>query len=247
MGIPLIEDIPEIVAGGLGIGPHRIEGSRIIQNNAAAGCLVYHNDAGQCSSPSAVAHVEAGSVSILRLMVDRIANANGLEWASGDIVQAVREGDIAVLTEEAVAEGQPVYVRFAAKGLNTKLGAFRNDPDITANTFTITIVSTADGAKFEVTESGTVLEYVSGSSQTAAAKATAFAALIDAQAAYTASASGAVITVTKVSGALDIGDVSAPELLTVADTSAATCALLPGARFIGDYVAGAAMLRIKER
>lgn len=246
MGISFLEELPDFVPGQLGAGPHKFVGSREITANAAAGTYVHPSAEGKCAPPTTAAAVEKATGGILELLVDRIPNANGLEWASGDLVRYVTEGYIVGLTEEAVSDQDEVFVRITAKGGNTKLGAFRNDPDQTASTFTITIVTTADGAKFEVEESGVVLEFTSGSSQTAAAKATAFAAVIDALAGYSAAAVGAVITVTKASGFVALGETSPAEILTVADTSAATCVKLPRARFIGSASAGAALIALNR-
>jgi hypothetical protein len=60
---------------------------------------------------------------------DRTLAYNSAGYANGDGLAVVYEGVIDALSEEAVTQGDPVYVRFAANGGNTQLGAVRNDSD----------------------------------------------------------------------------------------------------------------------
>lgn len=65
-------------------------------------------------------------------------------------------GDVLFRVEEAVANGDPVYVRFAAKGGNTQRGAVRKTPDdgTTATAFLL------KGAKFRSAAQAGGLAYV---------------------------------------------------------------------------------------
>lgn len=50
-------------------------------------------------------------------------------YVDGDTCPVLQEGNIGVVTEEAVADQDPVYVRIAAGAGGTVLGAFRNDAE----------------------------------------------------------------------------------------------------------------------
>ena len=58
-------------------------------------------------------------------------SSNTQEYAAGDIVGAVSEGEVWVVVEEAVNAQDPVYVRFAVDSGNSllNLGAFRKSAD----------------------------------------------------------------------------------------------------------------------
>lgn len=61
---------------------------------------------------------------------DGITNANTLaHYVDGDTVPLLQVGRIVLFTETAVSAGDQVYVRIAANGSNTLLGAFRNTAD----------------------------------------------------------------------------------------------------------------------
>lgn len=51
------------------------------------------------------------------------------DYVDADSVPLMKAGDVWVYVEEAVSDGDPVYVRIASSGGNTQLGAFRNDAD----------------------------------------------------------------------------------------------------------------------
>jgi len=53
-------------------------------------------------------------------------------------VQVAREGLVAAAVEEAVSAGDDVWVRYAAKGANTQLGALRKSPDGVAKVIDVT-------------------------------------------------------------------------------------------------------------
>jgi hypothetical protein len=172
------------------------------------------------------------------------------EYAEDQVVNYVRSGKIFAISEESAARGGDVYVRFAAKGANTQLGAVRTDADGDGpETVEVTIVSDDDGAVFHLTINDTLFEYVSGSSETQSQKATAFAALVDAEDGFGAAAVAAVVTITPVSGQADVTDASPDSLATWeygADADAPTCALLVGAKFDkASSGAGIALLDLK--
>jgi hypothetical protein len=51
------------------------------------------------------------------------------DYVDGDQVPMVEQGGIWVFTEEAVVDGDPVYVRIASGAGGSQIGAFRNDAD----------------------------------------------------------------------------------------------------------------------
>lgn len=51
------------------------------------------------------------------------------EYHDRDVVSVLRKGAIQVVTEDACSWGAPAYVRVAASGANTQIGAFRSDSD----------------------------------------------------------------------------------------------------------------------
>lgn len=242
MAIQFLEDIAKTCPGVVGHGPHRFVGSRKTTANAPAGVFMVPAGDGLCELPDTAAKLLERDRFVSRLLVDRMANANGLEYASGDYVQGVAEGYVTVLTEEAVSDQDPVYVRITASGGNTQLGACRNDGG--TNTALLTVITTADNAILEAEINGVQFQYHSTTSQTAAQKATAFAALIDATAAFAAAAVGAVITVTPASGAVVLGAVSPAEILTAA--TGETAVKLPGVRFVGAWDSGVALINLRS-
>lgn len=50
-------------------------------------------------------------------------------YYEGDCVSMLTKGRVYVLVEDEVTSDDPVYMRFVANGLNTKLGSFRADDD----------------------------------------------------------------------------------------------------------------------
>ncbi len=246
MAIQFLEEYASLTRGQLGHGPHRFTGSRQIGSNAPAGVFVVPTDNGLCDLPSTAAAIEAGKGGVLQFLVDRIANANGLEWAANDYVKYVTWGHIVVVTEEAVSDQEDVYVRFAAKGGNTQLGACRNDNDAaTAGTLVLTNTITAN-TEINITIDEETFEVATGASGNATTIAGVIQGVIDASAAFAAvdNADG-TISITRTDGAFP-GAVSLelPDGLTVAGT-AATAAKWPGARFVGDHTSGLALVELR--
>ena len=126
MGIPILEEIPALRAGQQGMLVTEIVGSRRIQSDAPAGVYVFPSDAGECDLPAQASDVTDGLGGLLKYVADRVANENGLEWAAGDYCRYIRDGYGVGITEAAVSDQDPVYVRYAADGGNTQLGAFTN-------------------------------------------------------------------------------------------------------------------------
>lgn len=238
MGLDFIEEIASLIPGAPCPGHRHVE-SKKCETAAPAGVYMVPTGDKECSLPTAAAQITAQDGGFTTYVGDKIASDP--LYSIGDYADLVVEGYAAVLTEEAVSDGDPVYVRVAASGGNTQLGACRTDGDSAA--VEITIVTTADGAVIEAEINGVQLSFETGNSQTAAQKATAFAAYVDGLAAFGAAAVGAVVTITPVSGSVEIGEVSPAEILTVSQT--ATAVRLPGAVFRGDYAAGAARVRLR--
>lgn len=234
MGISTLDQLADYIPGTLGGGYHGFCGSRVLQSNVAAGCFVVPTDEGQCDLATTAAQVQAGNGGILIQLIDRNPKANGLEYASGELCNYCTEGYIVAVTDTAVSDMDPVFVVLAN-------GHLRNTGGTGADTLTLTVTSTADAFRLALIEDGVDLSFTSGSSQTAAQKATAWAAAIDALTNYTAAAVGAVVTVTKVAGAVNVQSYGSG--FTLAHTPAAV--RLPGARFARDAVSGAALVKLR--
>jgi hypothetical protein len=95
---------------------------------------------------------------------------------------------------------------------------------------------------------GVDLGFTSGAGQTAAQKATAWAAVIDATAEFNATAVGAVITITVIAPVGDpvVGDRSPANVLTLVENSGATAARLPRHFFEHSAATGIAFLKVKD-
>ena len=93
-------------------------------------------DALACKVPDSAALITALGSALGVVMADQ-ARAQDPNVAVPTIpiksaVSCGRKGRFWVLSETAVEDGDPVYVRFLANGALTQLGAFRNDADTTA-------------------------------------------------------------------------------------------------------------------
>lgn len=125
----------------------------------------------------------------------------------------------------------PVYVRITA-GTGKPAGMLRAAAAELTSELTITVSGTGDGDVFELEANGEDLSWESGSSEDATQKATAWAAHINGLDGWTASSSGAVITVEHDSGYIEIDDAGDGFTAAVAPASGSTVAvLLPGAFF----------------
>ena len=94
------------------------------------GCVVSRAGADdRCKLPTNAG--EAGALLGVALHSHTLANdASGVaKYVDGDTVSVLRKGTVYVQAEEAVAEGDPVYVRHTANGGNTQLGAVRKSAD----------------------------------------------------------------------------------------------------------------------
>lgn len=247
MSQPFLEEIPDLTPGQCGGGKYRRDGRRSMDVAAYAGCYVVPSGDAKAKLPTTAAEITKQNGGVLELLVDRVANASGIDYDATQYAMIVKEGGIVVATEQAVSDQDPVYVRFTSKGGNTILGKFRKDADPTAATVAITVVATADATEFRFVLNGVDLGWLSGAGQTAAQKATAWAAVIDATAEFSASAVGAVITVT-LTPATDpvVGDHSPANVLTYAENSGATAARLPNHYFEHDAASGAAFVNIRQ-
>lgn len=87
------------------------------------------------SAENAVTNLSAGTDEIAGVVVNSFAREPGVDsaidgWAAGTTVPVLDEGAVWVLSEEALAVGDPVHTRFVAHtGVGTVLGAIRNDVD----------------------------------------------------------------------------------------------------------------------
>lgn len=244
----IIDEIPDLMAGGNGGGYHRRDGRRSADVAMPAGVYAVPSGDSKCKLPVAAVEITRANGGVTELLVDRIPNVSGLEYDVGQYVMLIKDGGVAVVTEQAVLDSDPVFVRFAAKGGNTQLGAFRKDSDDTGDTIAVTVVSTTDAVEFRLVLNGVDLGFTSASAQTAAAKATAWAAVINATAEFDAAAVGAVITITVIEPVGDpvVGDRSPANVLTLVENSGATAARLPRHFFEHDAATGIAFLKVKD-
>lgn len=243
MGIQILEELAPYAAGQLGDGPHNFVGSRVLQSDAPAGAFVIPTADNECNLPSAATAADLAKGGILTLLVDRNPKANGLEYAAGERGLYVTSGYIVGLTEDAVSDHDPVFVRVRQSGGGEEqIGALRADVnDDGEDTAVLTVVTTDDDAVLRLEDGNTDLSFVSGTSQTAAQKATAWAAAINAIDGYTATADDAEITVVK-EGSFDFGSRSPASVFTLAHTP--ECVRLPGAYFVHDAAAGLALVKL---
>jgi hypothetical protein len=89
------------------------------------GCLVYESAEGKAALPTGTGNVTAGRVGIA--LIDPL-KASGVGYEIGDAVRVMKRGRVWIATEEALAFGDTLFVRFAT-GTGTQKGAFRNDAD----------------------------------------------------------------------------------------------------------------------
>lgn len=136
MTIKFLDDLDTGHPGQLGAGPHERVGSRRISTDAPAGVWVVPHIAGGCKLPTAEADLDGAFGGFLEHRGDREPNDNGLLYSANDLVGYIERGYITVLTEEAVSDQDPVFVRHTANGGNTQLGAARTDAD-TGNAFAV--------------------------------------------------------------------------------------------------------------
>lgn len=244
MSIPILETITPAFPGSpcKGAGRHR---SRHLVTAAPAGVYVYESDANLCDVPSTALHITRGRGGFLRYAPDRAPNTNGLHWAAGDQTTYLKKGPMTVLTEEAVSDGDPVYVRHTANGAGKlQLGACRNDADgDAAEALRLTNALTTDSIEIDVVIDGILFSVATGSSETAAAKAILIAAAIDAHASYVAAQVGSTAEISITKATPDGYAPVATVLQTgVTETSGEFCARLPGAFFVGDAASGVATI-----
>lgn len=212
------------IAGSLRNGtPHRVTTHHAEGSTVAGGLAVIAGTAEQQAKVPAAPFARAAFLGVVLHQPERASQA----YAAAEQLAVAREGCVLVAYEPDAAPtpNTQAFVRHTANGAGKLvLGALRANAD--GGAVALTVVTTSDAARIDVEINGTLLSFVTGLSQTAAQKATAFAAYVDGLAAFAATASGAVVTITPVSGAAIIGAVPAAEVATVADASKA--APVPG-------------------
>lgn len=82
---------------------------------------------GTCKLPTVTGDVTGAGVGLGVSMYDAVAAPGG--YVQYDMVPIVHKGRVYVVVEEAVTEGDPVFVRFAAGAGGSNLGAFRKSAD----------------------------------------------------------------------------------------------------------------------
>lgn len=141
-------------------------------------------------------------------------------YGSGVLVPYLRTGVAWIAGEEAMAFGDPVYVRHTAKGGNTLPGSVRNDADFNAaSAAVITVVDSDDGVySFALSDGGGVpvpFSYTA-STKTAAEIGTALQALVDAHPSFVCADTGATLTITSATAAnaVTVTELGSPENAT---------------------------------
>lgn len=88
---------------------------------------------GRCKLPTATGEITGGkALGISRYRATAMTSwpaGQTVPYPQGTTVPVVRRGPVWVKVEEAVAPGDPVFVRFAAGAGGTALGAFRKSAD----------------------------------------------------------------------------------------------------------------------
>lgn len=88
---------------------------------------------GRCKLPTATGEITGGkALGISRYRATAMVNwpaGQTVPYPQGVTVPVVRRGPVWVKVEEAVAPGDPVFVRFAAGAGGTALGSFRKSAD----------------------------------------------------------------------------------------------------------------------
>lgn len=149
--------------------------------------------ADQCKAPTTAAEVaDSLGVAVYLPSLPIVDEIN--EYAVTDEISIVEEGEVAVVTEEALSQGDDVYCRFAS-GTGTELGAFRNDADKQAADvvdavlgLTETDANVEDGTFVVILEDENGVQYqasYTSSTTTHADAATGIAAAIDALGPFT--------------------------------------------------------------
>ena len=90
------------------------------------GCLVYESAEGKATLPTATGNVTGGRVGVA--LIDH-NKASQVGYEIGDAVRVMRRGRCWIRSEEALAFGDTLFVRFADGAGGTQEGAFRNDAD----------------------------------------------------------------------------------------------------------------------
>lgn len=124
----------ERFAGQLSDGGRARQTSKLNAEGASlpAGVAVVEFSEGKIDLMDATNDVVAGIV-VHTMATDvnglSASSSNGELYRDGQMVPVLEEGAIMVRVEEAIAVGDPVYVRFASGAGGSQLGAFRNDAD----------------------------------------------------------------------------------------------------------------------
>jgi len=107
------------------------------------GVLVYESAEGKATLPTATGNVTAGRTGIA--LIDH-SKASGVGYEIGDAVRVMKRGRVWIRSEEALAFGDTLFVRFADGAGGTQEGAFRNDADTATASTPINIALLRAGA-----------------------------------------------------------------------------------------------------
>jgi hypothetical protein len=102
--------------------------SRTASASVNKGRLVCPSTGGKLKHPTSAAEV-AAAIGVTPYRPEKTPYSSTVDWAANETVPFLERGSLMGLSEEAFADGDPVYARHTAKGDNTALGAFRNDAD----------------------------------------------------------------------------------------------------------------------
>ncbi len=232
-----VQEIAPFRRGALGkTGPHVIVG-RVADADTKAGRVVAPGASdNSVKLPASAADVEAAAGVVVYHPNSEVAGAAGEENATNDHLDLVEQGEIVVEVEEAVAYDADVFVRHSG----AELGICRSDQD---GTTTLTVDTAVNDKEYFVTLDGAIFATTADGTATVTEIATALAAEIDADAAYGATSSVGVITVTPVSGTTIVGSKSSE----ISTTTNGTAAKMPAAKYRSSTSgAGVALVRLNR-
>lgn len=108
-----------------------IRGDKIASASLIGGQFVARDAAdGKVKLPTTANEVQLTGVGfVVYDAAHTVPDGSAFDYAAGDAVPVLEHGDIWVQSEEALAYGDPVFVRFASGGGGSVLGLVRNDAD----------------------------------------------------------------------------------------------------------------------
>lgn len=131
-----VASTPAVAIEGMGKGDANVEHTISLEVDANNGRLVVMGTAdGRGKLPTAAVEITGGkALGVTRYQPMRMVNwpaGVSVPFPNGSTAPLIRRGLVWVKVEEAVAQGDPVFVRHASGAGGTALGAFRKSADTT--------------------------------------------------------------------------------------------------------------------